>query len=176
MVEGLREKATSFIKMFGTELALEFYHDSIADAMRDFCKYLTPQSLTQLIKNSEMPNIPSSFFQTMGEYRQLLEDYDAEALTKILFGLISEVRPDLSTTLNSFGDNGAVWLYRCIQVVRDKITNPTRYKEETEKSQLSQVTCDACGKSFKIFKEDADEIKQCPFCGAEGKKEEPPVS
>lgn len=168
--ESLKEKATSFIKMFGSELALEFYHNEIVSIAEGFCQSFTIESLTQAIKDSKAPSVPDSFFEKVREHKSLLGEYDTERLTKIIFEIIDEVRPDLSKVLTSHSDNGATWLYRCIEMVRDRIVNPERYIEEMEKPLTVSVTCDHCHKSFRIFRADAELIKQCPFCGGGGEE------
>lgn len=173
MTETLKDRATSFVKMFGSELALEFYHDDIANAIKEFCQQFTPESLTQLIKSSGAPDMSSSFYGYLCEYRQLLSEYDVERLAKVFFELITEVRPDLGNVLVSQGNNAATWLYRCTEIIRDKVVNPERYAEELEKALMVKVTCDNCNKSFKIFKEDAELMQCCPFCRHGGEEPAP---
>ena len=170
ILEEVKEKATSFFKVFGAELSLEFHHDGIADIVEGLCKPLTTASLTKLIKESQPLPFPEAFFEMMDRYRAIIEEYSTEALTKVIFELIVEVRPDLSNTLIALGDGASLWLYRNVEMARDRVINPEKYLEELEKALMLKVTCEACQKSFRIFKEDAELMKMCPFCGATGKE------
>ena len=170
---GIKEKATSFLKTFGAELAIEFYHDDIASAVKELLLQYNPASLTQLIKESKPLNIPSSFFELMSEYQAVIKGYDVEGLAKLLYNLISEVRPDLGEVMTQLGDGSAIWLYRCTTMIRDRIVSPEKFVEEIEKSQTVKIVCKECNKSFRIFRDDTEEINQCPFCGAKGEEPEP---
>lgn len=170
-VDAVKDKVTSFFKMFGAELTLEFHHDGIADVVNELCKPLTTVNLTKLIKESKPLPFPEAFFEMMDRYRAIIEEYNPEALTKIIFELILEVRPDLGNALIALGDNASLWLYRNCDMARDRIVNPEKYLEELEKAQMLKVTCETCQKSFRIFKEDSELMKMCPFCGATGKED-----
>lgn len=170
------EKVTGFIKSFGAELALEFYHDDIAARVKDMFQQHTIESLAQLIKNSEEFKVPDSFVTSMREYEGVVRGYGTETLAKIIYELLGEVRPDLAKTLDVLGDEAAAWFLRCTEAIRDKILNPERYKEEIEKALTVMVTCDSCHRSFRIFREDAESMAMCPFCGAKGEKAPPEES
>ena len=172
MTESIKEKAVDFARMFGAALALEFYQADILEITKEFCAPHTPESWKQLIHNTKPFIPPSSFFDAMAEYKSFIKDYTTERLAEKMLELIYEVRPDLSDIILSSPEEGTerAWFYRCIEMIRDRIVNPERYMEELEKAQMVKVTCESCGKSWRIFKENAEEIKQCPFCaGGEGK-------
>lgn len=156
--------------MFGSELALEFYHDDIASKVKEFFQHDTAQSLAKHIKNSEEFEIQDSLIIPMREYSSILAEYDTENLAKIMYKLLDEVRPDLAKTMDILGEEAAIWFYKCVDAIRDRVVNPARYEEETDKALTIKVTC-SCGKSWRIFKENIQDIKACPFCGASSENE-----
>ena len=159
MADGLKERATSFFKMFGTELAVEFYHDGFVSLVGELFRHYDAKSLGQLINNSEPLAIPNSFIELANEYSSIIKEYDAEKLAKTIFELLCEVRPDLGATIAQADDDGAAWLLRCTMMVRDRIVNVEKYTEEVDKAQTVKITCDNCGKSLRIFRDNIKEIK-----------------
>lgn len=162
----VKERATSFIKMFGAELALEFYHDNLIVAVKELFKNTTAESLAQLIQNSEELSDTDSFVAAASEYRGILQEYDFENLAKIVFELLTEVRPDLTKTMDIIGEPAAMWFTMNVQALRDKIVSPERYMEEADKVLMVKVTCESCEKTFRIYREDVPSMKMCPFCGS----------
>lgn len=173
MAESIKEKGVDFLKEFGAELGLVFYEDDILQAMKGLCAPYTPEGWKQLIKNAEPLSAPKPFYDFISAYKSYVKDYSTEQLAEMMLELIDKIRPDLSKVVLSSTDDGAerAWFYQSIQMIKDRIANPERYMEELEKPLMMKVICDSCGKSWRIFKEDAEQMQRCPFCEVGGKEE-----
>lgn len=152
-------------KEFFIDTYLEFYHDQVIDTLKSILAPLSPDSLKQFVAEGTAPPIPDAGIEALKGY----EDYLEKLKPGEVFQWLAEARPDLAETLVELGDAGAEYVIKLQHFIIDSIKNPEAAPKP--ESQMVELHCDFCDKSWPMPKNLAEGVTVCPFCG-KGKEEE----
>ena len=153
---------------------VEMRHNELIKGLRKYLASIQPEDVPRMVRKGEFPPLEDLDFSAISDYAEHLEkiplvspndDGDPPGLVEYL----AEARPDLVKAIQDLDKRGAEYLAKLRLHLLDLVKHPekalgksTEYKA---KSKMVQATCDKCGKSWPVPKEEASSIDKCPFCG-----------
>jgi len=154
---------------FGSRLAFETYvalmHDQIVGALRGYLAPLKPDGLRRMVQKGEFP--PLGMVSSLGEGHNI--EYLKGITTLRVVEYLAEARPDLAQVIADLDIQGARYMKDLRQLLLELVSHPEKsLAESTEyetKQDMAKATCDQCGKSWPVPKDEAAAIDKCPFCG-----------
>ena len=165
MIGKVRRTLGAFGSRFAFELYVEVMRDQIVEGQRRYLAPLSPEDVRRMVEKGEFPSLDPN---------ALPLDSDNEHLKRIsavrLMEYLAEARPDLAQTIQGMAEKGAEYMAKLRLHLLDLVTHPEKplaesTEYETQKGMV-KATCDKCGKSWPVPKEEASTIKECPFCRA----------
>jgi hypothetical protein len=150
---------------FAFEFFLEVWHDELIKSFQKYLAQYSPEGIPGMVKKKKFPTFSASDFAEIHDLSEHLERITPLRLLKFL----AEARPDLAQAIQEQGMAGAKYVVLLREYLLDLIKHPEKAialspGTAEEKKNLVQATCDACGKSWPVAREDFDKITECPFC------------
>ena len=156
------------LSKFGSRLAFEFFvevmHNQIVAGLRKYLSSIGTEDIGQMVKKGEFPPLEHLDFSALGDNNEHLEKISVVRLMEY----IAEARPDLATVIQDMGMQGAEYLVKLRLHLLEMVKHPekplAKSTDYEPKAEMVKATCDQCGKSFSVPKEQSASIKECPFC------------
>lgn len=155
-------------KEFFIDTYLVFYDAEVVAILKQFLAPLSPKQLEQFVADGTAPPIPDAAIKRLKGY----EDYIELIKPEEVFQWLAKARPDLAETLVSLGDAGAEYVVKLQKFLLGSIKNPEQVP--TGQTGKVELTCEQCGKTWELPKDEAEKVTVCPFCGV-GREEAPAV-
>jgi len=157
------------LSKFGSRFAFEFFvevmHNQIVAGLRKYLSSIGTEDIRQMVKKGEFPPLKHLDFSTLGDNNEHLEKISVVRLMEY----IGEARPDLATVIQDMGMQGAEYLVKLRLHLLEMVKHPEKSLAESTDykppAKMVSATCDQCGKSFPVPKEEASSLDKCPFCG-----------
>lgn len=161
----IRQKLGEFGSRFAFEFYVEFMHDKIIEGLRGYLAPLRPEDVRRMVRKNELPPLDLSGF-SLDDNDKYLEKISAVGVLEYL----AEARPDLAQVIQDMGPRGAQYVAKLRLHLLELVSHPEKSLAEsteyTTKQDMVKATCDKCGKSWPVPKDEASSIKECPFCQA----------
>lgn len=170
------EKSFKALKKAGGRFAFEFFlevwHDELINIFRKYLEPMSPEDIPSAIRKKKFPVFSPSDFAKIHDFSEHLEKITVIRLMEF----IAEARPDLAKAIQDHGMAGAKYMVLMREHLLDLVKHPEKAMalssgHKTKEEDIVQATCDACGQSFPVAREDFDKIDKCPFCGSPAKDE-----
>jgi hypothetical protein len=159
---GIKKKIGKFGSRFAFEFFLEQMHGPMIEALRKYLSPIKTDDIIRMIRNVEFPPMENLDFSALEDNIE-----HAKKIKLIRFmEFIAEARPDIAQVIQSEGNAGVDYIVK----LREHILNQVEHAEFKPDAGTVLATCDECGKSWLVKKEEVDSVKECPFCKA--KKDE----
>jgi len=150
------------------EFFLEQFHDQIVEGLKKVLAPYTEADIRRMVRKKIFPDVPPELFQAASQYAEYLETITVERLVEEFLG---PARPDLIAAIESMDMSGAQWLVALRNHLINCIKEPGKAPiQHRERKDMVMATCDICGKSWPVPREEFGSIEECPFCHA-GKDE-----
>jgi len=144
---------------------VEMMHDEIVKSLRKYLASIQPEDIPRMVRKGEFPPVGDIDFSSVSDYSGHLEKIPLVTLVEHL----AEARPDLVKAVQDLDKRGAEYLAKLRLHLLDLVKHPEKplaesTKYEPKEEELVRATCDQCGKSWPVPKDEASSIDKCPFC------------
>ncbi len=191
IVQGLKTLGGGLAKGLVIEGYIAYYENDLIEHLRRILNKakITADDIPEFVQNNRALPIPrEAFGQLKG-----LEDYIETMDPKRLYKWLTLARPDLGLALAALDDEGAEYMARLRYFFVDSIRTAPLPKEGSpppkekptpslpegdqsppdtdvseqlpDREQKFSVTCNECGNTFFLTKEQIANLKECPECG-----------
>lgn len=158
------------LRKFGSRFAFEFFveimHDEIIKGLRNYLASILPEDVPRMVREGEFPPLEDLDFSAVADNVEHLKRVSVVRLMEYL----AEARPDLTKAIQDMGMKGAEYMVKLRLNLLDRLKHPEKLlaksTEYQPKTEMVQATCDQCGMSWPVPKDEASSIDKCPFCGA----------
>ena len=144
---------------------VEMMHDEIIKALRKYLASIQPEDIPRMVRKGEFPPLEDLDFSAVSDYTEHLEKIPLVTLVEHL----AEARPDLVKAVQDLDKRGAEYLAKLRLHLLDLVKHPekplAKSTEYLPPEGMARATCDKCGKSWAVPKDEASSIDKCPFCG-----------
>jgi predicted Zn-ribbon and HTH transcriptional regulator len=155
------------LKKFGTRLAFEFFVENwrprFVNELKKWLKRYSPDDIRDMVIQGKFPDTSELDFSAAADR---IEHIEKITLLRLVEEYLLPARPDLIEAVQEMDVAGAEWLANLRLHLLDKIRNSAKPAERTAREDMVMATCDNCGKSWPVKKEEVEKIDKCPFCGA----------
>lgn len=170
----VKKRLVKAVSIFTFWFLVEMNHDKIIAGLRDYLAPIQLEDIPEMVRKGTFPSLEHLDFSAMSDYAEHLEKVPLVTLPPSkkpsLVEYLAEARPDLVKAIQKMGAQGAEYLVNLRLHLLKLVKHPEKpLAESTEyepKGGMVKATCDQCGNSFPIPKEEASSIKECPFCHA----------
>ena len=144
---------------------VEIMHDNLVKSLREYLASIQPEDIPRMVRKGEFPPLEHLDFSALTGNVEHLEKIPLVTLVEYL----AEARPDLVKAIQDMDKRGAEYLAKLrlhlLDLVKHSEKALGKSTEYKAKGEMAKATCDKCGKSWPIPKEQAASIDKCPFCG-----------
>jgi hypothetical protein len=160
---GLKKTGGRFVKAFAFELFLEEFYPELIKQMRQALRFLAPADIRQMILDNQFPELPTETYAQLQGY----EEYLGNVTVQRMWAAMAEGCPELAMAVDEAGDRGYRWFWRFRERLLKGIRQGHPVSNALEKdAPMVGVTCDSCGGTVVVKKEEALKMTKCPLCGA----------
>ena len=160
----LKKRVKKAVSRFAFEFFVEVMHDQIVEGLKKSLAGMQPDDIPGMVRKGRFPPLEKLDFTAVSDKIEHLEKISLVRLME----LVAEARPDLATAIQDMGMPGAKYMAKLWLHILEMVKHPEKpLAKSTDfkpKAEMVLATCDQCGKSFPVPKEQAASIKECPFC------------